>query len=1535
MRVSLIKRKRIQGLILPNTIFGNYWISDIDENGNERNLISIEAHDGKWIIVSNNNTFCVQNGQKVQSIELVNYHFINLKNVEYINGKKKENDLFLYVCPTIDNYISYDIGNNENFEIKVGKSQNCQIIYKDDVVLDEAIKISRINGKYYITTSALCYVNNKEIPQQQELFIGDVIFYMGLKILLSKKDDKFILMINNPLNKVSVNLRPIENKVNEVSKVDVYDDEDIYMPLYNENDYYHKNPRFEQKIDEYEINIDLPPEPDNTKETPLLITLVPMIMMSLTSLFSGYLNIVALSSKNASLSTSLPSILLCISMIISTIIWPIVTRKYNDKEKKKYEELRRNKYSKYIEEKINAINKEMNSQKVRLIDMYPTTEVCQNTIINKMTKLWERRINDDDFLTVNLGTGSKPMSLKINWPQERFSMAEDSLKEMVQVFIDKPKVIDGVPIELSIKKRNKVAIIGNKDIINNYTKQLLIQLMAYQSYDDLRIVILTDKDNSIYWDFMKYVPYVWSDDRQIRYYAESTEEYKEIFYNLDSILNNRLESKENVIHSPHFLIITDKIKIVRNYDFIKKVIDNENAGFSILALNDKITSIPDQFKTFVEVYGNKGKLILTTANSKPVDFEYEGSKKYDYAKISDILANLPLDISVLKENTLPNTIGFLEMYDVGRVEQLNSYNRWSSSNPIISLHAPIGLGNNNERIELDLHEKYHGPHGLIAGMTGSGKSELIITYILSMAVNYNPLEVQFILIDYKGGGLAGAFSNSSYRLPHLVGTITNLDESEINRCLVSIESELKRRQIAFNKAREISGDSTIDIYKYQKLYREGIVSEPISHLFIISDEFAELKSERPEFMSQLIQTARIGRSLGVHLILATQKPSGIVDAQIWSNTRFRICLRVQEQNDSTEVIKRNDAAFLKQTGRFYLQVGQNEIFTLAQAAWAGGKYIPSNQINKNVDSSVDFINNIGSITKTIKTIKNNDGIKASGEELSNVVKYLSDTALSLNIKPKQLWLDRIPDQIFVDDLIKKYNYQKIENILNPVIGEFDDPSHQKQHLLTLPLSKNGNVLIYGISGSGKENFISSMIYSSIVTYTPEEVNYYIIDCGAGSLKNYLSFPIVGDVVSSDNQEKIDNLFKMITSLIDQRKELLLDYNGSYELYLKSNKEKIPHIVVVINEYETLREAYEEYEDVIIELSREAYKYGIYFVLTVSTPNGIRFKLKQNFNLIFALGQNNNDDFNTILGNVNKQFPSKNKGRGIVRSDKIYEFQTASIIEEEKLLDYIKETAKKYKSIYPVEALRIPVLPNKVTYKEIAASFGKNDNLILGINKDTLGVCEYNYKKNLVNLIISQDIEDEFFLVKPVINELMCLKNDVYIFDSLDITFEDGYKKYCHYYQNNYDEYIKELKDFAEENYNKYVNNNYNSSVLTEKPKTVVILGLSNMFSKLSATGKNDFEKMMELSKDIKIINFIIFENANNIRKYEMDMWFKNSVNQNEGIWIGNGINDQYTFKISKRTNDMKDDTPLYYGFVIRRGKASYVKFIESFDIKFN
>ena len=259
---------------------------------------------------------------------------------------------------------------------------------------------------------------------------------------------------------------------------------------------------------------------------------------------------------------------------------------------------------------------------------------------------------------------------------------------------------------------------------------------------------------------------------------------------MDKIFDYRKEKEKNTSFKKEdfnqtFLIITDSFKKIRNFDIIKEILENKNYyGFSLIILDNKLTNLPDQCSNFINLNNNfEGELKNNQNINKITKFSVDFSVNIDYDECVKILANIPIEITNDDENQIVNKIGFLEMYDIGKIEQLNSLTRWQKNNPILNLQVPIGIGKSGEKITIDLHEKYHGPHGLIAGMTGSGKSEFIITYILSMAINYHPYEVQFILIDYKGGGLTGAFENNNIglKLPHLVGTITNLDENEIKR----------------------------------------------------------------------------------------------------------------------------------------------------------------------------------------------------------------------------------------------------------------------------------------------------------------------------------------------------------------------------------------------------------------------------------------------------------------------------------------------------------------------------------------------------------------------------------------------------------------------------------------------------------------------------------------------------------------------------------------------------------------------------------
>ena len=983
--------------------------------------------------------------------------------------------------------------------------------------------------------------------------------------------------------------------------------------------------------------------------------------------------------------------------------------------------------------------------------------------------------------------------------------------------------------------------------------------------------------------------------------------------------------------SPYFLIIIDDYQQVRNVEIVKNVLNQQiNIGFSVIINQERLLGLPNECSTFINIDQNESGIFENElSKDKQQIFKSDFIGNINIKQIIKTISNIPIEMAK-DRYSLPEKLGFLEMYNVGKIEQLNILNRWRSNNPITSLSVPVGVDTNGELFKLDLHEKFHGPHGLIAGMTGSGKSEFIITYILSMAVNYDPDEVSFVLIDYKGGGLAGAFENkeTGIYIPHLSGTITNLDVNDMKRSLASINSELKRRQTLFNEARQKLNESTIDIYKYQKLKREGKVQEPVPHLFIISDEFAELKAQQPEFMEQLISTARIGRSLGVHLILATQKPSGVVDEQIWSNTKFRVCLKVQDKSDSIDMIKCPDAAAIHNVGRFYLQVGYNEYFALGQSAYAGVPYKNTDKIKRKVDTDINFINNVGYVIKSIN-VDDTPNYTDNGEELSNIVNYLYNLGKGENKFATRLWLNKIPDKIYVDELATKYNYVAEKYNLNPIIGEYDDPNNQKQNLLTLPLTKDGNTIIYGSAGSGKEDFINTLIYSISTKHSPDEVNFYIIDFGSESLKLWDKIPTVGDVLLSNEAEKISNLFKLLKEEISNRKKMFQGYSGNYETYIKMSNNKIPQIIVIINLYEGFDEMYPDFENDFNSLTREGTRYGIIFVMTTSGANLVRYKIKQNFKQNLVLQLNDESDYSDIVGNTDGLYPSKIKGRGLIKLDKVYEFQTATYSKDTSV-EFVNKLSEYLSNIYQNKAKKIPILPNNVNYDIVKSYINGIDNIPVGVEKNSLKISSLDFRSKPVTLISASDTTAFELFVPEFIKVCLSSNSQISILDCEKMFENENFN--CNYFKDSFDDIFTKIYDYVEKLNNVYINNNYNDNSLSNvKDMLIIIIGIEQLKNKLNDENNEKIEKFMYMVQDLRKISIIIIDAIDNIKNLEYEEWYKKVVSSNHGLWIGDGISDQYTIKLSKNPSYIRDEIGNRYGYTIKRGIPILIKVLSDSD----
>ena len=1525
MKILVLKKERIITTTLPNTIYGDFQIVDVDNNGNQVDLITIKEQNGKWVLTNTDDTQVIVNNQKVASVCLFDYFSCE------ILYRKSDYKYILYCLPTYENTTLYQV---TDANIVIG-NKNADVLYENNFLGNYNVRIYYDNAWYIevLNDTNFIYLNNKSVKKER-LYNGDVIFIVGLRIVVLGN----FMIINNFNNMVRLNAQKF--KAIRLSEVNIQGEIEEEIEIYDEEDYFFRNPRFKRNIQEEKYSIDSPPENQDPEGTPFLLTMASSMTMAASSSMSLY-TIISRLDEGANAKDLMPSIIMTGVMLFSSLLIPIITRIYEKRKNKGKEKLRQEKYSNYLDERKKEIDDKISEQKAILVENNSTNEKCFSMIMNKENTLWERKITHDDFLSLRVGIGDINAKIEVGYEKEKFTLVEDNLKKKLQDLGGGDKKIKEVPVTIPLTEKNIVAITA--DVKNSYAflDTLILEMLAYHSYEDLKLVILTMEENENYFEYLKLTPFVWNDDKTFRFFGTCKDEINQISaYLINEFMNRKFKDREGgsvsdadyKSHIPYYVIITDNYKNIRNVEIFDKILNEKiNYGFSIITIDRNLRRLPDEAKVFVNVSSDES-LMLEPDLTTGIRQEFKADlNTYSMKLLTDKISNVPIELQKGRFK-LPETYTFLEMYNVGRVEQLNVLSRWKESNPISSLAAPVGIGENGDFVILDIHEKVHGPHGLIAGMTGSGKSEFIITYILSMAINYHPYEVSFVLIDYKGGGLAGAFENkdTGMKLPHVAGTITNLDQAEITRALTSLNSELRRRQKIFNDARDKVNESTIDIYKYQKLYRNGQVDEPLSHLIIISDEFAELKMQQPEFMDELMSIARIGRSLGVHLILATQKPSGVVNDQIWSNSRFKVCLKVQDRSDSMDMLKRPDAANITNIGAFYLQVGFNEYFYYGQSAWTGAPYYPSDFRQKKVDMGIDFINNFGQVFKTIGNNKKKN-IKSSGEEVTNIINYLDDIADKENIMVSQLWLNKISAFIKVDALKNKYNYKK--NItINPVIGEFDDPVNQQQHLLTLPISEYGNTLIYGIPGSGKELVLTTTVYSCATTYTPEEVNFYILDFASETMQNLRSLPHVGDVILVNDKDKLENLFKLINTYLEQRKQLFMNYAGSIIEYKKATGKNVPSIIVMINGFDSFSETYDDYAEILTKYTRECPRFGIYFMLTASGTNSVRFKLSQNFKLVLGLELNDKSDYYSILGKTTIT-PSKGVGRGLVKiNDSIYEFQTAHPSKKEDSSIFFKTLGEQLKQKYKTKALAIPVLPDKVNIKLFMDKISDLNNVPIGVYKDTLDTCLFDFKKNFFNKIVASDIENTYSFTKELLSLFNCIsKFKTYLLDSTGTITEEftNIKKYV----SNFDAFITGTNDSLTKIYNELKETDFDETKISKyQPILLFINGFDLFKSKITLDISTIFNNLLEIYQKTNLIHIIAVDSIDNFKKYEFESWFKNINLPDHAIWIGEGISNQFSIKLTRSTDrSLQAQIANNFGYSIVNGKHALIKVLE-FDL---
>lgn len=902
--------------------------------------------------------------------------------------------------------------------------------------------------------------------------------------------------------------------------------------MMNENHLFNRQPRFLPEMPGGELEIPGPPHAYEKPEISWFTLLAPpAVMLVITGLL-------ALTSQSMFM-------MLSIAMTVMTLIVSLTSataqiRKYKNKKKE-----REKKYLQFIADCRSELTLAREQQIKAMNELNPEPAACLERIQQLDRRLWERTPSYPDFLSLRLGVGSVPAARRIQYTKQAIILESDPLlMEPQRLALEFERVPD-VPVSVNLMKAEICGIAGEEELALDLVTKLVLQLVTHHGYDDVRVVVLASEETLDRWNWLKPLPHVWSGGFDSRYLLCGPAIAHQVLGELYQVLKDRELKTVGGAMLPHYVFIVQDPGLLEN-EPIHKYLYNKCAslGVSSVFIAQGAAYLPMNCRQVVLLQGKTGELADRETGEKSTFLP----DKADFAQLDQAARRLaPLRIkNTAAQFSLPVSLTLLELLGAKAAGEVDVASRWIRNKPFKGMSVPIGVKAGGNPFYLDMHETGHGPHGLVAGTTGSGKSELLQSIIISLALNYHPHDVVFVLIDYKGGGMADVFKG----MPHLVGTITNLGGNETTRALLSIKSELMRRQRVFSEY----GVNNID--RYQKLYYSRSRSEQASmpaipHLIMIADEFAELKQDQPDFMKELVSAARVGRSLGVHLILATQKPAGVVDDQIWSNSKFKICLKVQDETDSKDVIKRPDAAMIKEPGRAYIQVGHDEIFELFQSAYSGADYDPEGELLKR-ENRAKRIYEV-SLHGRAEQIYPREEEKIAKKEMPTQLKAMVDHIIAVSgangIEPlKGPWLPPLPDTVYLDDIYGPEEGFRTDlgrwapsgDLLSVPIGLLDDPRGQRQEPLRIDFAQEGNLFVYGAPGTGKTYLLKTLCLSLAHKYSPEEVHLYVMDFGGSSFRALEQLPHCGGVMTLEQESLIQQFMLFVFRTIEERKKLFED-----------------------------------------------------------------------------------------------------------------------------------------------------------------------------------------------------------------------------------------------------------------------------------------------------------------------------------------------------------------------------------------------------------
>jgi S-DNA-T family DNA segregation ATPase FtsK/SpoIIIE len=795
-------------------------------------------------------------------------------------------------------------------------------------------------------------------------------------------------------------------------------------------------------------------------------------------------------------------------------------------------------------------------------------------------RLWERRRTDDDLLDVRLGLADQPARVE----------AEGDLSEEMTT-------AQSVPAVVPLRTTGVLGIAGPRETTQAVARWVVAQAAVLHSPRDVQVVVVADPAAATAWEWTARLPHCNPDAGQDCRatvglgMAQASARVNELAALVEARRAEQAATPNARTDDRPVLLVVDGARALRAVAGLAAVLrDGPSVGVYTVALEQDARLLPEECGATAVVSGAAQTRLDVRIEGRPdLDGVAADGVSLSYADaVARALAPLRDDSRDGGAEGLPASVRWTDVSELpltgGDDDVAQLLSRWASpgrSTAAVLGRAPDGV------FAVDIER--HGPHALVAGTTGAGKSELLQTLIASLAAANRPDELNVLLVDFKGGAAFGPCA----RLPHTVGMVTDLDGQLVERALASLSAELRRREAVLAAA------DAKDLSDYRRTGRGSV-----PRLVIVVDEFATLAEELPEFVGGLVGIAQRGRSLGVHLVLATQRPEGVVSADIRANTNLRLCLAVTRDAESRDVIDSPAAAAISRTtpGRAYARTGHADL-TPFQTARVGGRRPSVVAADEAPTVTIVPAAEAGDPVPRRSVAEQQDEVT----DLSLLVDACIAAADRLGIPaPRSPWLPPLPTVLTLEDVASTDDaLAGTPGRVAPLpFGLSDVPETQSRRALVLDLDASAHLMILGSPRSGRTTALRTLAGSLAQNASADDVHVYVLDPGGG-LGALAALPHTGAVVGRDAPERLDRVLIWLTDEVTRRQSLLgaAGHAGiSEQRAAVAPSDRLPHLLVMLDRWEAFLATYQDLDagrfvELFYRLLREGPSAGLHVVLT--------------------------------------------------------------------------------------------------------------------------------------------------------------------------------------------------------------------------------------------------------------------------------------------------------------------------------------------------